>query len=117
MNAKTKERLGIGAAIVLVAAVTAVVAWNWRPANNANFPDGTFWICQNDSCHHEFVLTMEQLSEHHKLHYGQPIPCPKCGQAGAIRALRCPSCGKFYPQPRDPMPCPFCGKMPPKPVE
>jgi len=101
--------------VVLVVAGIAAVWWYWRPANNANFPDGTFWLCANPQCKAEIVLTMKQLGEHHEKHYGQPLLCPKCNKPDPLRADRCPDCKKLYPQQRNIAPlCPYC-KKPPSP--
>ncbi|MGE5610308.1 MAG: hypothetical protein ACM359_13725 [Bacillota bacterium] len=105
--------LGAAAALILV---TGLGVWRWRPENNDNFPDGTFWMCLNPQCKAEFVLTMKQLGEHHEKHYGQPIPCPKCQGTQTIRAGRCTSCKKFYPLTPGLQVCPHC-KKPVKPRE
>jgi len=102
------EKIVMALVVVAVVAVAGAAAWMWRPANNDNFPDGTFWICKNPQCKGEFGLTMKQLSDHHVQHYGQPIPCPKCGKSDTIAAERCPNCKKYYPMQRDVHACPFC---------
>src|SRR5215471_13009636 len=107
MNSRQKQ-ISAGV-IVAVVVATGVGAWMWRPANNDNFPDGTYWICSEPTCKTEFSLTMTQLSDHHEKHYGQPVPCPKCGKP-AIRADKCKHCGRIYPMDRNSVVCPFCGK-------
>ena len=101
--------------IIVSASVVAIVVAAWlglrRPANNANFPEGTYWMCSNQGCGHEFNLTMKQLGEHHRTNYGQPVSCPNCKQP-AVRAQRCPHCGKIYPMQRQATPCPSCKQMP-----
>ena len=98
--------MGAGAMIVIV---TGIVYWFWRPANNENVPRGTWWICTNDSCKNEFSLSMAQFSEHHEKHYGQPVLCPKC-KSVAVKADKCPSCGKVFVMQRNSDICPACGK-------
>jgi hypothetical protein len=110
-----RQRIILLTAALLVVAAVALAAWRWRPANNDNFPDGTFWICRNPQCHAEFVLSMKQLGEHHRQHYGQPVPCPQCGKTDTTRAERCPNCKKFYPMQRDLLPCPHCQHKPAPP--
>jgi hypothetical protein len=97
--------------IVASAVLVAVLAWwLYSPANNANFPGGTDWLCTNQSCKNAFNLTMKELGQYNKEHIGEPIKCPKCGSP-AIRAEKCQFCGKSYPMPRDAQHrCPFCGK-------
>ncbi len=103
------EKVIYGIVIALVVA-GAVGGWMmWTPANNANFPEGTPWMCQNPSCKTEFHLTMKQLSEHYKANYGEQPKCPKCSQP-ALRAERCDHCGKLFPQQRGVNVCPHCGK-------
>jgi len=94
--------------VVVVGAVLAVVAMRRSP-NNANFPEGTDWLCLNPACKNHFKLTMHELGEHHRLHYGQPVTCPKCGQR-AFRAEVCKSCGKVFQQMPQMTNCPYCGK-------
>jgi rubrerythrin len=97
------------AAITLTVIITGISFWFWRPANNVNAPRGTWWICKNPTCKNEFSLTMAQFSEHHEKHYGQPVTCPKC-HTEAIKADKCPSCGKVFVMQRNTNKCPACGK-------
>jgi hypothetical protein len=104
-----KQKLIYGG-IVAAAVGVAVLVWAmWRPENNANFPEGTDWVCTNKTCGNHFKLTMKELGEHHKAHYGQLPKCPKCGK-DAVRASVCSSCGKVFPQGRGMAACPYCGK-------
>jgi hypothetical protein len=109
------KRIYVGAAAVAV--VLAVGGWLlWGGgANNENFPEGTLWMCTNPACGNTFTLTMKQLGEHHKAHFGQLPPCPKCGR-DAIGAHKCEHCGKVYVEQRGSSICPFCFKpqSPPK---
>jgi rRNA maturation protein Nop10 len=98
-----------GLAIAGVVLITGVLYWFHHPANNVNAPRGTWWICKNQSCKNEFSLTMAQFSEHHEKHYGQPVRCPKC-DSEAIKADKCPSCGKVFVMQRNSTKCPSCGK-------
>jgi hypothetical protein len=107
-----KQKLTYAGVIAVVVVVALAVYAMWRPANNANFPEGTDWICTNQACKTTFKLTMKQLGEHHKAHYGEPVPCPKCGQR-AIRADKCAFCGKIYPQIQGNNFCPYCKKEQP----
>jgi hypothetical protein len=98
------------AVVIGVALVGAVVVWAmWRPANNPNFPQGTDWLCTNQACQNHFKLTMKELGDHHKAHYGQRPKCPKCGK-DAVRAEVCAHCGKVYMQARGAQICPYCRK-------
>lgn len=112
----TKRELTFGGgALLIAAAAVTLLAWNRRPANNDNFPDGTFWICTDPKCKAEFALTIKELGAHHEKHYGQPPTCPKCNGNKTIRAERCPNCMKFYPMIQDlALICPHC-KKPVKP--
>ena len=98
--------MGAGAAIVIV---TGIVYWFWRPANNPNVPRGVWFICTNDSCRNEFSMTLSQFSDHHEKHYGQPVHCPKCDSV-AVKADKCPNCGKVFFMQRNGDICPACGK-------
>ena len=104
-------------AVVIVVVVGAVLGiWSmFGGENNANFPEGTDWLCMNKSCGNQFKLTMEQLGQHHKQNYGKPVPCPKCGQR-AERAQVCPSCNKVFVQMRGMPVCPHCRKPLPPPA-
>jgi len=98
--------IGAGAAVVII---TGIVYWFWRPANNENVPRGVWFICTNDSCRNEFSMTLAQFSDHHEKHYGQPVRCPKCDSI-AIKADKCPNCGKVFVMQRNGDICPACGK-------
>ena len=97
--------------VIGVVVLVAVLVWAlYHPANNANFPEGTDWLCQNPTCHTAFNLSIKQLGQYSSDHPGDPIKCPKCGTA-SIRAEKCQHCGKYFPMPRDAQHrCPFCGK-------
>lgn len=97
-----------GAAVLIVGAILIYTSGGSEHGeNNANFPDGTFWICSSPSCKHEFNLSMQALSDHHKAHRGEPIPCPKCN-SDSTRANRCPHCEKYSVLQRDSTVCPHC---------
>ena len=103
-----QKQISIGAGAMLVV-LTGVVYWFWRPANNANVPRGVWFICSNQQCKNEFSMTMAEFSDHHARHYGQPVTCPKC-KSVAIKADKCPSCGKVFFMQRNSDICPACGK-------
>jgi endogenous inhibitor of DNA gyrase (YacG/DUF329 family) len=111
-----QQKLIYGGIIVGVVAVAIVIWAMWTPANNANFPQGTDWLCLNKSCANHFNLTIKQVSDHHKAHYGQPMKCPKCGNE-AERAVKCAHCAKVYMQMRGASTCPFCRKQQPPPAD
>ena len=104
-----KQKLIYGAVIVVVVAAVLGV-WSMRGSpNNANFPQGTDWLCTNSACGNHYKMTVAELGEHHKKNYGQRPACPKCGKP-AVRAEVCGHCGKVYPQNRGMQVCPYCGK-------
>src|SRR5688572_23124833 len=109
MESGVKKNVAIGlAAVGLIALV--VVFWRTREGENTpNAPDGTFWICSNDQCKHEFNLSVADLADHHEKHYGEPVPCPKCKKP-AVRAEQCPHCKKILATGRGVVKCPSCGK-------
>ena len=106
----SKERLILGGAVILVLVVAGFVFWRWRPANNANHPDGIAFICQNAQCKNEFVMTIRDYDDYKSKHYGESMACPKCGQRGALRATVCPSCKRIFVRDRGNPACPFCQK-------
>jgi hypothetical protein len=101
----------VAIAVVAVGLIALGVAlWNMRSGGNTpNAPEGTFWICSNDQCKHEFNLSVSEVADHHKKHYGEPIPCPKC-KSRSIPAERCPHCKKLVPKGRGVAKCPYCAK-------
>lgn len=105
-----RERIITAAVVVVLLAVVGTFAWKWRPANNANAPEGVSYMCAAQNCRHEWNMTMRELSDHHQENYGQPVPCPDCGATKTLRAEKCVHCGKLYPLTRDARPCPHCKK-------
>ena len=103
-----QKQLTIGA-VVIILVVTGVLYWFTRPASSVNAPRGVWWICTNDSCKNEFSMSMAEFSDHHEKHYGQPVRCPKCNSV-AVKADKCPSCGKVFVMRRNSNVCPACGK-------
>ena len=105
---------------IVVAAVVLVALVGWMlysPANNANFPEGTNWLCLNPACNTSFNLSIKQLAQHNKQHVGEPIKCTKCGTQ-SVRAEKCQHCGKAFPmQPNVQPRCPYCGKSNAPPPE
>jgi rubrerythrin len=104
-----RDRLLLAGGGVIVVVAVLVYAWNYRPANTADQPNGTWWICQNPSCKAEFNLTTKQISDWSRTHYGQPKHCPKCDGTDIIRAYKCPKCGTVYPATPETTQCPKCG--------
>ena len=79
--------------LVLVVAVILGVMAIWKTVNphgdnSADFPDGFFYVCQGQGCGEQFVLTVKELAQHHQKHWGEPVPCPKCGGTKTARAER-----------------------------
>jgi len=98
----------VGGGALLVVAI--VVAWiNLRPASNSvDAPDGTFWICKK--CDNHFNMATRALNDFQAAHYGEPLPCPKCGSTELLHAVRCPQCGEYVAKGAGPPPdCPKCG--------
>jgi hypothetical protein len=95
------------AAVALVAFVIVVAYFTFRTDRTTSAaPDGTYWVCVNPSCGNTFTLSLAELAAHHKAHYGEPVPCPKCKQP-AVRAAKCANCGKVFPIDRG-LVCPNC---------
>ncbi|MEX2215929.1 MAG: hypothetical protein WD768_17590, partial [Phycisphaeraceae bacterium] len=110
MDVKQITILSVAALLILGAFFIYNSGGEGHGDNNANFPDGTYWICSKPDCKHEFNLSMKALSDHHEHHYGDPIPCPKCGTAGAVPASLCPHCRKIYRTSTSSTVCPHCQK-------
>jgi len=112
MNKNLVKGLVVGGVVLVT-----VLGWLlYRPANDANFPTGTDWLCMNPSCKTAFNLSIKQLAQYNHDHIGEPVKCPKCGTA-AMRAEKCQHCGKVFPMPRDAQHvCPYCGKSNAQPV-
>ena len=104
---KDQRLMALGGGMVVLAVAIGFFTIR-RPANNANFPDGVWWICENPNCKNEFVLTTRQLSDYYKDHYGEALRCPKCGQATVVRAQKCHHCGFVFPA-EGARTCPKCG--------
>lgn len=98
------------AVVVLVVLAVGYGAWKWRPANNENYPDGTFWICQNPACKNEFVMTVRDVAKFQETHYGQPVMCPKCKKQDTIGAERCENCKRLVSRAVRQSVCPYCKK-------
>ncbi|HZL37475.1 MAG TPA: hypothetical protein VFC78_19310 [Tepidisphaeraceae bacterium] len=107
-----RDRLILIGAGVIVIVVACVVAVKWQSPNNADFPDGTWWLCENPTCKAEFKLTTKQISDWNLKHYGEHMLCPKCGQPSIVRAVKCPKCGDVYPA-EGARVCPKCGEPTP----
>jgi hypothetical protein len=108
MDANRKP-LAIGIGVVGLLALVLAFWFTRGGENNANAPEGTYWICSNPQCKNEFNLSIADVSDHHRKHYGEPITCPKCGQR-AIPADKCPHCKQLFPAGRGLAKCPKCGK-------
>jgi rubrerythrin len=101
--------LTIGGVLIIVLAA-GYIAWSLhKPANSVDLPNGTFWVCKK--CDNHFALSEKALNEHQAKHYGEPLPCPKCGSTELIRSIRCEKCGEYYPMNRRgaDLKCPKCG--------
>src|SRR5687768_13413478 len=97
-----KRWLLLGGIVVVVTAAVVFVASAFMGGGGAidTAEDGTAYVCQNPACKNEFTLTGEQISQHHRDHYGAPLPCPKCGKPDIAPATRCPTCKRLYAQER-----------------
>ena len=99
---------------IATAVIVTIVGIVWyvfhRPANTADFPDGTYWICNH--CGNNFHLTIKEQGEWYQKHYGLRPGCPKCGSSDTVRAVKCENCGKFFPMTPVIKPCPYCHHIP-----
>jgi hypothetical protein len=93
------------AALVVFTGLVAYFTFRTDPSTSAA-PEGTWWVCVNQSCGNTFNLSLKELADHHRAHYGEPVPCPKCKQP-AIRGEKCPKCGKVFVLDRGAI-CPVC---------
>ena len=63
--------------VALVLAIGAGVSIVWQTrSSNPTFGRLIYYRCDAG---HDFSMTVQQVSDHHLAHYGQPIPCPICG--------------------------------------
>lgn len=65
-----------------------VLWWNLFRHTSSEFlesPDGYEFVCQNPTCKNEFTISVSEAQSLRKNHPGEPIKCPKCGQANVIR--------------------------------
>ncbi len=104
-----RKKAYIGGGILLVALVyIAFSLFHRSPAEGSAMPDGTFWVCKK--CDNHFNVSEKALNEHQLKHYGEPLPCPKCGSTELIRSIKCSNCGEYYPMARGgEQKCPKCG--------
>lgn len=109
-----KQKLIYAGVIVAVVGATLLVWSMWSTPNNANFPEGTAWLCTDNKCGNHFKMTVKELAEYTRANYGQPVKCPKC-QKVAVGAIECAHCGKVYHQMRGSNICPYCNKPQPPP--
>lgn len=102
----TRNLIIAGVALVAFTSLVAYFTFRTDPSASAA-PEGTWWLCSNPSCGNTFNLSLSELAQHHKAHFGEPVPCPKCKQP-AIRSAKCSKCGKVFPLDRNGA-CPACG--------
>lgn len=119
MRLDTSAALGDRKKLVLsitavVAIILALTIWlKSRPGASAIAPtDDFYYICK--SCNNHFGMSNSALNAFQKAHYGEPMPCPKCGSTELIHAIKCTKCGEIYPEGNrgDDPPCPKCGHKP-----
>lgn len=107
--------------IVLVLVGLGIAGWltyrSGTPSTSSqDFPEGTLWVCTNESCAADFRRTVSELADHYREHPGQDPTCPVCDSA-AVRGIECVHCGHVYPRPGaqpGPPVCPACGEEAPK---
>lgn len=98
----TRLVLILGIAVVatlVVGGVWAFIGGDEHGENDANSPDGNYYICAEADCGHEFTMTVKERAEYNKAHWGQAVLCPKCkrNDKSPIRAGRCKSCQRYFP--------------------
>jgi ssDNA-binding Zn-finger/Zn-ribbon topoisomerase 1 len=116
MNTGKAIRLGV-AVVALVGAVWLTVRWARQGRHQyEDFPEGTFWVCTNPECGHEFTLPLAEVAAFYDANPEADLKCPKCGQP-AVRAARCPFCGRLFPRGsrgNRPRVCPHCERELPR---
>jgi len=96
--------------VVIVAcfALAGAIVYKTRSSGggiNAIPANSMIWIkCNNPSCGNEFQMSERDYLKFVKekmvpgLQTVPPMPCPKCSQESAYRAIKCEKCGKvFFP--------------------
>ena len=92
-----KLLFGAAAAIAAIAIGLAVYATISEISGGDNSPDhagGLHYLCSG--CGKSFGLTTKELANHHKDHYGEPVPCPYCKGTQTSQASLCSKCKKPY---------------------
>jgi ssDNA-binding Zn-finger/Zn-ribbon topoisomerase 1 len=115
MNAGRVTKLVI-ALLALAGAGVLFARWATQERSQyEDFPEGTFWVCTNVECQHEFTLSLEKVAAFYAENPDADMLCPKCGQP-AVRATRCPFCEHSFPRVRGagPIICPHCNRELPK---
>lgn len=88
------DRTVLAALIACALGAGAVLVFSlWPSPNNTTFPKGLDYLCPNG---HEFSLTVDQLDQFFRQHYGEPVPCPVCSAKPAQRAERDFKTGRLH---------------------
>lgn len=78
--------------VITALSVGFLIAWIWPSANNEQFPQGLDYLCPSG---HGFNMTVRQMEQFYKDHYGEPLPCPTCKASPCQRAVRDAATGKY----------------------
>jgi ribosomal protein L40E len=114
------KRKTIIAIILCAAAIIAIGVQVYRMSgggeSSRDFPDGFHYVCAKGDCKHEFTISKDELIRMMEDEAGNGVICPKCGAGEAIRAVKCPNCGRNFQRPRGGASavCPVCKKPLPK---
>lgn len=82
---QNRKQVAVGGGIVLC---LFVLWWNLFRHTSSEYlehPEGYEFICQNPTCKNEFTISVSESQSIRKNHLGEPIKCPKCGQADVLR--------------------------------
>ena len=109
----SSDQIKVGAAIVVMGVAGVLIYKNvfGDPGHGENMPEGTFWICGNESCNNEFNMSLSKVRSLRNA--DGLVPCPKCNEWRVTRGHVCDSCKRVY-EPvghgGKPDNCPHCGE-------
>lgn len=96
----------------VVGAVVVTVLTRGGPAQTEGLDRPTMWVCRDEACGHEFIITMGEMSRAQGADLSGRVECPKCAGKNTARASPCHACGRhleLWGHGSLPPVCPHCG--------
>jgi len=98
--------------LAIAVVIVVLLAWTWNRVASVGGSEhaGFNVLCTNATCGYQFVIPRDEARTYPRGSNREGFKCKKCGKFGALMAVQCKKCNRWYvPAEREgAASCPYC---------